>query len=317
MVSSARGRFITLEGGEGAGKSTQIKLLAAWLRERGIDVVQTREPGGAPGAERIRELLVKGDADRWTPIAETLLHFAARADHLERTIRPALAAGRWVICDRFADSTTAYQGYGHGVPLDVHRLPVRRRSSATRRPISPLILDLPVEQGLQRAAARAGHENRYEQMAVDVPSPPARRLPGDRAPEPAALRRHRRRPRRRRRSVRHPGGSPPPPRPIDDAPWPILPKPPRRRRAPTRIRRPRRGGAGAAARLAIEPPPPCLADQRSARHRQGDAGLSLRPPCAGRRRSAACSPIAPGTARGAGGPRRYFGRSPAAAIPTC
>src|SRR5262249_50964534 len=118
-VNSARGKFITLEGGEGAGKSTQINLLATWLRERDIDVVQTREPGGAPGAERIRELLVKGDVDRWTPIAETLLHYAARADHLDRTIRPALAAGRWVICDRFADSTGAYQGYGHGVPFDV------------------------------------------------------------------------------------------------------------------------------------------------------------------------------------------------------
>src|SRR5262249_22279381 len=90
MVNSARGKFITLEGGEGAGKSTQIKLLASWLQERGVDVTQTREPGGAPGAERIRELLVTGDADRWTPIAETLLHYAARADHLERTIRPAL-----------------------------------------------------------------------------------------------------------------------------------------------------------------------------------------------------------------------------------
>jgi dTMP kinase len=166
MASSARGRFITLEGGEGAGKSTQIKLLAAWLRTRGIDVVETREPGGATGAERIRELLVKGDADRWTPTAETLLHYAARADHLDRTIRPALAAGRWVICDRFADSTTAYQGYGHGVPLDVIESLFKAVVGDTA-PDLTLILDLPVEQGLQRAAARAGHENRYEQMAVD------------------------------------------------------------------------------------------------------------------------------------------------------
>jgi dTMP kinase len=166
MASNARGRFITLEGGEGAGKSTQLKLLAAWLRTRGIDAVETREPGGAAGAERIRELLVKGDVDRWTPIAETLLHYAARADHLDRTIRPTLAAGRWVICDRFADSTTAYQGYGHGVPLDV----IDSLFNAVVGDTAPdltLILDLPVEQGLQRAAARSGHENRYEQMAVD------------------------------------------------------------------------------------------------------------------------------------------------------
>ena len=166
MVNNARGRFVTLEGGEGAGKSTQIKLLAAWLGERGIDHVQTREPGGAPGAERIRELLVRGDADRWTPIAETLLHYAARADHLDRTIRPALAAGRWVICDRFADSTTAYQGYGHGVPFDVIDSLFKAVVGDTA-PDLTLILDLPIEQGLQRAAARSGHENRYEQMSAD------------------------------------------------------------------------------------------------------------------------------------------------------
>ena len=166
MATDARGRFITLEGGEGTGKSTQIKLLAAWLRERGIDVVQTREPGGATGAERIRELLVEGDADRWTPIAETLLHYAARADHLDRTIRPALAAGRWVICDRFADSTTAYQGYGHGVSLDVIDSLFKAVVGETA-PDLTVILDLPAEQGLQRATGRAGQENRYEQMAVD------------------------------------------------------------------------------------------------------------------------------------------------------
>ena len=166
MTSNSRGRFVTLEGGEGAGKSTQIRLLAAWLSEQGIDHVQTREPGGAPGAERIRELLVRGDADRWTPIAETLLHYAARADHLDRTIRPALAAGRWVICDRFADSTTAYQGYGHGVPFDVIDSLFKAVVGDTA-PNLTLILDLPVEQGLQRAAARSGHENRYEQMAPD------------------------------------------------------------------------------------------------------------------------------------------------------
>jgi dTMP kinase len=169
MANNARGRFITLEGGEGAGKSTQITLLAAWLRERGIDAVQTREPGGSPGAERIRELLVRGDADRWTPIAETLLHYSARADHLDRTIRPALAAGRWVVCDRFADSTTAYQGYGHGVSFDVIDS-LFKTVVGDSVPDLTVILDLPVEEGLRRAAARPGHENRYEQMTVEFHS---------------------------------------------------------------------------------------------------------------------------------------------------
>jgi dTMP kinase len=162
----SRGRFVTLEGGEGAGKSTQIKLLVPWLRERGIDVVQTREPGGAPGAERIRDLLVKGDAERWTPLAETLLHYAARADHLDRAIRPAVASGRWVICDRFADSTAAYQGYGHGVSLAfIESLFAAIVGDTT--PDLTLILDLPVADGLHRAQRRAGPENRYEQMTVD------------------------------------------------------------------------------------------------------------------------------------------------------
>ncbi|HEX7198171.1 MAG TPA: dTMP kinase, partial [Dongiaceae bacterium] len=113
-----RGRFITLEGGEGAGKSTQARRLAAGLRGVGLDVLETREPGGSPGAEEIRRLLTTGEAGRWSPMAETLLHSAARADHLRRTVRPALAAGRWVVSDRFADSTLAYQGYGHGLDRD-------------------------------------------------------------------------------------------------------------------------------------------------------------------------------------------------------
>jgi dTMP kinase len=162
----SRGRFITLEGGEGAGKSTQLKLLLSWLRQRGIDAIPTREPGGAAGAERIRELLVQGTADRWTPLSETLLHYAARADHLDRVIRPALASGRWVICDRFADSTAAYQGYGHGVSLEF----IRSLFTAIVGDAVPdltLMLDLAVADGLRRAAQRAGHENRYEQMTID------------------------------------------------------------------------------------------------------------------------------------------------------
>src|SRR5262245_29089400 len=108
-------RFITFEGGEGAGKSTQIRLLADYLMGRGEAVIVTREPGGTPGGEQIRNLLVEGGANRWQGETEALLHFAARAEHLGAVIRPALAAGKWVLCDRFADSTIAYQGHGQGV----------------------------------------------------------------------------------------------------------------------------------------------------------------------------------------------------------
>ena len=111
----AQGRFITFEGGEGAGKSTQLKRLVARLEAGGLEVVATREPGGSPGAESIRELVLKGAADRWSPVTETLLMYAARRDHVERVIRPALARGAWVVCDRFADSTRAYQGADGGV----------------------------------------------------------------------------------------------------------------------------------------------------------------------------------------------------------
>ncbi|WP_310468308.1 dTMP kinase [Sphingomonas sp.] len=107
---SGRGKFISLEGGEGVGKSTQVKALAAALRQRGIALVETREPGGSDGAEKIRELLLTGDDGRWSARAEALLFAAARADHAEKTIRPAIEAGTWVLCDRFVDSSLAYQG---------------------------------------------------------------------------------------------------------------------------------------------------------------------------------------------------------------
>ena len=120
------GRFITLEGGEGVGKSTQIRALAAALTRRGVDVVTTREPGGSPGAEAIRTLLMTGSDDRWDARSEALLFAAARADHVARTIRPALARGAWVLCDRFVDSSRAYQGAGGGLTdadiLDLHRI---------------------------------------------------------------------------------------------------------------------------------------------------------------------------------------------------
>jgi len=159
----ARGRFITLEGGEGAGKSTQAKRLAAWLVTPSRVAVVTREPGGAPGAEEIRRLLVEGAPERWCPMTETLLHYAARRDHLARTIAPDLGRGRWIVCDRFFDSTMAYQGYGHGVGRDFIR-GLERSVVGDFRPDLTLVLDLPVEVGLARAAERRGHEGRYEQM---------------------------------------------------------------------------------------------------------------------------------------------------------
>lgn len=150
-----QGFFISFEGGEGAGKSTQIRRLADMLQASGHDVVVTREPGGSPGAEAIRELLVNGAADRWSPVTESLLMYAARRDHLERLIRPALARGAIVLCDRFADSTRAYQGAGGDAPatlisaLEAHVL-------GGTVPVLTLILDLPAEVGLKRAEARGG-----------------------------------------------------------------------------------------------------------------------------------------------------------------
>jgi dTMP kinase len=159
----ARGRFITFEGGEGAGKSTQARLLAEWLREKGISVTLTREPGGTPGAEEIRSLLVKGATSRWDPLAETLLHYAARAEHLARLILPALEAGQWVICDRFIDSTLAYQAFGQGVEMSfVAKL---RETMVDRHvPNATLILDVEPEVRRLRTAGRPGAEDRYERM---------------------------------------------------------------------------------------------------------------------------------------------------------
>jgi len=115
VMGVSNGRFITFEGGEGGGKSTQLRRLAERLRAQGFEVVATREPGGSPGAESLRDLLVKGPTDRWSPLTETLILYAARRDHIERVIRPALDRGAWVISDRFADSTRAYQGAAGGV----------------------------------------------------------------------------------------------------------------------------------------------------------------------------------------------------------
>ena len=157
----AGAKFITFEGGEGAGKSTQIGLLAAALTAVGIPVQTTREPGGSPGAEQIRELLVTGAGDRWDAMTEALLHFAARREHLRSVVWPNLAAGQWVLSDRFADSTLAYQGYGHGLG----RAPIEQLYDLVVGKFAPdltLILDVPVALGLDRALARRDGEDRYE-----------------------------------------------------------------------------------------------------------------------------------------------------------
>lgn len=162
----ATGRFITFEGADGSGKSTQAALLADGLRKSGIDVALTREPGGAPGAEEIRTLLVEGKIERWTAMSEVLLHYAARLEHMTHTILPALKQGRWVVSDRFADSTMAYQGYGH----QLGRQAVARVHRAVIDDFAPdltFILNVPVAVGLERAAARPGVENRYERMDRD------------------------------------------------------------------------------------------------------------------------------------------------------
>ena len=150
------GRFITLEGGEGVGKSTQARRLAAALSERGRDVVLTREPGGTPGAEAIRALLLTGDGDRWSARTEAVLFAAARADHVERVIRPALARGAWVICDRFIDSTRAYQG-GAGNVSDGDILALHAIASAGLMPDRTLLMTLDPAQAQARANVRDGH----------------------------------------------------------------------------------------------------------------------------------------------------------------
>jgi dTMP kinase len=166
-----RGRFITFEGGEGSGKSTQLSRLAARLTAQGLAVVATREPGGCPAAEEIRQLLVTGETGRWDPLSEALLHYTARRAHLLETVIPALARGQWVLSDRFSDSTLAYQGYGHRLGQaaieHVAAAALGDQPSGTTRPDLTLILDLPVAVGLARAGARPGTETRYERLAID------------------------------------------------------------------------------------------------------------------------------------------------------
>jgi dTMP kinase len=158
-----RGRFITIEGGEGAGKSTQAALLVAAMARAGIAVERTREPGGSAGAEAIRRLLLEGANERWDAVAEALLFYAARRDHVVNLIEPALERGSWVVCDRFADSTLAYQGHARGLPL-VDLEAVHRFTLGDFAPDLTLILDLPVAEGLARAARRSGDADRFERL---------------------------------------------------------------------------------------------------------------------------------------------------------
>jgi dTMP kinase len=160
-----RGTFISFEGGEGTGKSTQIRHLSLTLTERRIPHIVTREPGGSPGAEQIRDLLVTGGADRWSPLSETLLFYAARVDHWHKVIRPALDDGKLVLCDRFADSTMAYQAYAGGMERErieqLHALVL-----AGVKPDLTIILDLDPGSGLARAQARPGAEARFESKGL-------------------------------------------------------------------------------------------------------------------------------------------------------
>jgi dTMP kinase len=162
------GRFITFEGGDGSGKSTQIKRLAATLEAKKIAPVATREPGGSPGAEEIRRLVLTGDPARWNPLTEALLFYAARVDHTERLIKPALADGKWVISDRYSDSSYAYQGGGRGLARET----VRRIEAIAIDDFKPdltIILDIDVEIGLKRSIARLGNpETRFEEMDIAV-----------------------------------------------------------------------------------------------------------------------------------------------------
>ncbi|WP_299665912.1 dTMP kinase [uncultured Ruegeria sp.] len=163
---TARGTFLTFEGIDGSGKSTQARLLAEHLRRHGREVVLTREPGGSDGAEEIRSLVLQGDPDRWSAETEILLFTAARRDHLERTIEPALAEGKVVICDRFADSTRMYQGLSRGdlrgMVDQLHNLMIGREPDLT------LLIDMDPETGLSRAKGRQGAEERFEDFGLNL-----------------------------------------------------------------------------------------------------------------------------------------------------
>jgi dTMP kinase len=162
----AKGRFITFEGGEGSGKSTQVRRLMARLAAMGIETVATREPGGSPEAERLRGLLLSGDIAPFGPTAEALVFTAARIDHIDKTIRPALDEGCFVICDRFTDSTRAYQGATGKVPADL-LADLEKVATGSTMPALTIVLDVPVETGLARAKGRGEGADRFEQEKTD------------------------------------------------------------------------------------------------------------------------------------------------------
>nr|WP_315471372.1 dTMP kinase [uncultured Sphingorhabdus sp.] len=169
---TARGRFISIEGGEGVGKSTQIAALAAFIEQKGFEVVLTREPGGTEGAETIRQLVLGGSAERWLPRAEALLFAAARSDHVERLVEPALASGKWVISDRFIDSSRAYQGAGSGLS-DADIMALHHIGSRGMLPDRTLVLRLDTKEAANRAATRDQNQpdriqGRVETFHADV-----------------------------------------------------------------------------------------------------------------------------------------------------
>ena len=158
-----KGVFITFEGGEGTGKSTQLRLLENHLKSINIPVIATREPGGTSAGELIRELLVNGKTDRWSPLTETLLHYASRYEHITNLIQPAILSGQWILCDRYTDSTFAYQGFAQGVDLKIINQ-LNKIITSQLNPNLTIILDLPIEIGLKRAEKRGIGETRYEKM---------------------------------------------------------------------------------------------------------------------------------------------------------
>ena len=159
------GQFITFEGGEGSGKSSQIKILKSKLIDKGIDVVCTREPGGTPSAEILRELVTTGEVNKWEPMTEALLMFASRYEHTKNLIIPSLENGKWVLCDRFYHSTYAYQGLGHGLGLEAMEA-LKKISIGEIEPDLVFFLDIDPMEGIKRTMGRHTNEDRFEKMDI-------------------------------------------------------------------------------------------------------------------------------------------------------